>query len=491
MPKNKKKSKFSRLKPYLFTAVALGLLAGIPLSVYLVWTYVDIAPPDISELELGEVDDSLVDNGFEYINKDYSSIDWGNKNPQRISMYFFLNEKFQVPTSFKYGEEFSIDLEEAKKLIELNQSHFEDVSKAISQQRIQPPITPIFEDGINYYIYTRGLIQLHDMKFWVQLSNKDYPGSLNTSIALIALGQKLKIATTAPGDFLIGMTLQSEGYKQLRWAAVLPEFPSDLIEKAIEYLDSVSTPPSTLAEDIKVDFQFRVKRCQEVRDLLAAGKKSEIDYLKNDQKPRFLYNETIDHFLKYYRVYLEIQKASNFREIPTYYSHRQSYYKNLGPFEFYLKNRNSLGRRILRHEASEVQYTIEEYFRNESFRNLTMLKLAASLYYREKKSLPRKLTELVPTYLDSLARDSLNGKEFGYSRDKKLVYSTYESGVIYYTEPEDEVEIDLNSYFEFEREDVDYVVSPKSPLESSMNSNLNDFSLSPAVYLEFQPVEGN
>ncbi len=432
------------LKPLFITMLAGLLVIGIPIIVYLSWSLSDIEPGDYSDLKIKSVDTTSVDttsvdNGFSYIDQDKSKIvfppyqvdeDGEVLEEENPSFVFFLDENFKVPLkTINWNVE--TKLSDVPEILKRNKKILEETRKAALADRIQPSTDASINDNFPHLRFLRKWVYLQNMEIWQLASQKNFTEAFSRCESQLLIGTKLQQATTVMITYLIGGMLMKDAYQNIRWLNLHPDCPDEITKNAVTLLEAQSSTLPYLKEDIKFEFTLVNNFITDLIEKMKAGaiqsglSNSELDGIDSMW---FLPNETIDEFANYMRAILELFNSKDFPEIPDIKEYVLPPVKKFGPLKIPLHLRNQKGRELLGMVLLSGSI-IENPYRIDAARGLTLLKLALHSYYKENKKLPQTLAELSPKYLSKIPLDPFTGKSFIYNKDEQLLYSLGENKI--------------------------------------------------------------
>ena len=246
------------------------------------------------------------------------------------------------------------------------------------------------------------------------------------------LGAKLRDYSSDYIEYLIGM---SAGHRLIQAVAGLicvTETPTVRLTELAEVIDDTRIGLEGWRECLRHEFRLRRELCAGIHNLedywklLAVGGETKHDY------PPEAVKAINDHFSYYYdekktiallegRYVQMIQLAD---EVFTPAGHPSFIFKDglKKPIENWnFPNSIGIGRVVYFASSEKV---LKSVLRFRSCRTLVRTALAVELYRRDQGKLPGQLQDLLPRYLKSLPKDSLDGKVVSYDPDQGLLYVT-------------------------------------------------------------------
>ncbi len=491
-------SKFKKFFKRLGIAFS-GILVLIPI-LYLAWHNIDSFEPDMSKLEMKEVDTSAKGNGYYdliFKKEDFWYGDYKNSRGRSgiPELYLEIEEDFNPPSVFFITYSYQpIDIQDARTLIEKNRSIINRIFKAANSDRIQ---APIYDQPFNEIkLIGSNLRQCADLleyKTWVHLYDQDHQEAFDSAQILWNLSLKILEGTSDLMDAYMTFFLLDRANHLIAQCSLVQDAPRERIEQSLELLANLPDLRRLLIEDLKFRFDIFRQTIEYIETVQSNPLAERTSYELDDffKESSLLPNETLKPVANYLSEFLdaiEEQKTipPKLKRKPVRVEYSEA--RKLAESNKYFRGRNAAGKYLLvSNPASSASHNFSEVAPYERNIYLSQIKLALLLYYFDNNSLPDQLVNLTPKYLKSIPKDPVTQQKFHYIKDQRVVYSL---GMENENNGGNQVEYSSQFYFKGQFQNVP-IENPNNPLPER-NFHIYQNRGNPTIFLEFpgmQPLE--
>lgn len=304
-----------------------------------------------------------------------------------------------------------------------NEEMFEWVYKAVEYKRCQVPELTSFGDFIPYISKWRGMARLMALKAkWLARQGR-YTEAFDCAFKLVQFGHLAEDSSGALINCLVGIAIKGIGLTALEDLICAGNLPYELLRRAPSDLEKYSDSTEGMANAFRVEFFMQCNAMNDVID-------GRFDELKGDKygiirtlffktNYVFKYEETkglmADHFRASIECldlpFVQVQERMKSFESP-------EKFKKLD-----LLKPNSLGRILLRLFLPAIEGVYTRSARNSIHVSANRIMSALAAYKTDYAELPESLGKLAPEYIEVIPLDAYTGKQFGYSKERGILYS--------------------------------------------------------------------
>ena len=386
--------------------ISVLIAAALTVGIYCYIMSRDIAPPDVSDLELEYLDIPHDQNAFTYI--DQAGILW---EPIRRGM----TVPNIVTPIYKY------DPVEMEKLMTSSRIVFEKLDRGLEYEHLQFPRITSFDADLPYLSSFVDLARMQlnrSLHLFKQGREKE---AFDVLIDTVRFGSMMERGKGCFNNFLAGMNAKHMALQRLR--ELLPEttLGTETLRPYIEKLEPYYEDGESLEHAIKLEFHIWSAVIDELRD----GKRPYSDVLTVPPRKMlrmpysFKPNETRKMLADDCRRSMaNLKRPSNEFE----YSKFAPAYCNIAGVSIY-RGRNWVGRHLCYVVMPACERCVIKIRRSNVSIVGTQLLIALRCYKIDNNDLPETLEEIVPEYIDKLPDINYDGKPLRYSKEKKIIYS--------------------------------------------------------------------
>ncbi len=386
--------------------ISVLVAAALAIGIYCYIMSRDIAPPDVSDLDLEYLDIPDDENAFTYIEE--AGMIW---EPIRRGMRV-LN--IVVPID-KY------DPAAMEKLMTSSRIVFEELDRGLECKQLQFPRITSFDTTLPYLANFVDLARMQlnrSLHLFKQGCEKE---AFDVLIDTVRFGSMTERGKGCFNNFLVGLKVKHMALERLRDLLAETTLKKETLKSYIKKLNAHFEDGESLAHAIKLKFHIFSVVIDELRD----GRKPYSDVLTVSPRKMlrmpysFKPNETRKMLADDCRRSMaNLKRPSNEFE----YSKFAPAYCNIAGVSIY-RGRNWVGRHLCYVVMPACERCVIKMRRSNVSIVGTQLLIALRCYKIDNNDLPETLEEIVPEYIDKLPDINYDGKPLRYSKEKKIIYS--------------------------------------------------------------------
>ena len=387
----------------IISVLAIAIL-GVGIYYYLMSR--DIAPPDVSDLDLEYLDIPNDENAFTYINE--AGIIW---EPIRRGM-----RVLDIVTPIdKY------DPKEMEKLITSCRDVFEKLARGLECRQLQFPKITSRDTLLTYLSSFRYLARMQlnrSLHLFKQGREKE---AFDILIDTVRFGAMMERGKGCFNNFLVGLKVKYMALERLRELLAETTLKTETLRPYIEKLKPYFEDGESLAHAIKLEFHIWSHVIDEFRD----GKRPYWHVLSYPPF-RFLrmpYSFKPNETRKILADLIRTHAANLDKPCDKFVqSEFPPSYGTIFGLRVY-NGSNWVGKELCRRTEFDSGRFIIIMTQGNVTIGATQLSIALKCYKLDNGELPDSIDELVPKYIDKIPIDHFDKKPLRYSREKKIIYS--------------------------------------------------------------------
>lgn len=408
--------------------IAVGVLIGLALLLMFL-PYVfgllskDIPPPDTSDLNLQTINIKPEENAYYDLEK------IGLITPREVGKKV-LYEIYQPAEILTYLEGTSWNQLVIDEVIAKNQKVFEIFDMAMQKPYFQDPATDRPEKlrpdlVLPSQATLLRLARVNAIRALDLHKKGEHGRAIDEAVKIVEFGHKIESSQVVLSEYLAAVAVKNIGLSTLKTILSDTNLPKDLLISYSKALERFKQGKG-LVTAFKAEYAIQ----SAATDLIESGQLAELggenflerQIIKHWRGNIFYFrpNETRKLFADFARIEIDNAKKPcaellypEDAEIPSLV---QLYFTE-----------NAVGK-ILQQILLPIRTIHYKRCELELLISVNQILLALRAYNLEEGELPEKLDILVPAYLTSVPIDPFNGKQIGYSKTKRIIYSVGRDG---------------------------------------------------------------
>jgi len=252
----------------------------------------------------------------------------------------------------------------------------------------------------------------------------DASSATDTSLALVAFGEKVHVAPDGLMHYLVGVAILSLGRRQLEDLARDVQTPEAKLQQIIVALESLNSFGTGLQRAMKVEFRLFANTVMKIANGHIPLEEFNAIKLPVTSKilPGYFFQpeQTKATAAMVYRGIIDLLGQSRFPGDTPNMEHLLGL--NVPKWKRVVRP-NSMGTIFLGMLAPTLDSVVYNRYKSETEVSATRLLAACHLYHRRHGKFPDALEALVPDILPSIPRDPFDGEPFRYHREHNVLYS--------------------------------------------------------------------